>query len=80
MKIEYIIGLDTLGSDNNDNDNFCFAAAVKQALEQEYPDTEIATGLGEFSQINILDIDFDDQSIKKRITDISNNIWGNANY
>ena len=80
MKLVKIIGLDTLGDVNTSEDNGRFIQAVKVALIHEYPDADITVELGEFSSIYVDNDGEDPGGIEENVNDITNTVWGRADY
>lgn len=75
MKIELVIGLDTLGDANTREDNERYAAAVEAAIIEKFPDADVSVELGAHSSCYASDDD-----VAEVVKEIKARVWDSANY
>jgi len=81
MKIEIIISTDTLGDTNTAADNQRYAAAVRTAVQAEYPDAQLAVELTSRQDCCRIWVDDDlGGRIERELFEITSRIWDAAAY
>lgn len=83
MKIDLIISTGSLG-ENTADDNERYAAAVEEAIRQEYPEATVSVETSDSSTSNCNvwsdDIDVNENEVAEKVGIIQNEIWADANY
>jgi hypothetical protein len=80
MKIELVIGIDTLGDVNTDADNLRYAEAVEAAITEEYPDAHVCVLIGEYSICEVDGFGANGHDVCTNLGEIKNRVWDAANY
>jgi len=83
MKIDLIISTESLG-ENTTDDNERYAAAVEEAISQEYPEATVSVEISDSATSNCNvwsdDIDVNEDEVAEKVGIIQNEIWEVANY